>query len=264
MEALDTPATERLRDLYFHKLKHPQDSALDRQLVALVLDHAKRVIAHPSRPVVRRTEIFSRAPWEDLDLDASLEENPQLDDAEQLRVELAEEKPLSCVAILDSSASMAGEKHLLSSISVAVLLLEVAAKETSIVAFNSRANVVKRAAVEEACEETLLRFLKVQPRGFTNIGAGLEEGLKQLRSLGRRKRKIGLIATDGRSTEGDNPLKFASQYDSLIVLHLHGPGSHIDASRELAQHGHGICLEVERFDELPRRLYDALRKIARM
>jgi hypothetical protein len=88
--------------------------------------------------------------------------------------------------------------------------------------------------------------------------------LKEARKLGATHRKVGLIATDGRSTEGADPMEVARQFDFLLVLHLHGPGSHLEASKEMAQHGGGLCLEVERFEELPRRLYDALRFLARM
>ena len=104
------------------------------------------------------------------------------------------------------------------------------------------------------------------PRGFTNIARGLEMGMKQFTRgrLPHGRRKVGLIATDGRSTEGGDPAEVARQFDFLVVLHLHGPGSYIEGSREMASRGHGVCLEVERFEELPHRLYEAVRMLARM
>jgi hypothetical protein len=258
--------TDLLREIYFQKLHTfgKVSTEFDRELVNLVLEHAKKVIAHPSRPTVTKLENFLQSPFGELALEESIEENPFLNDPETLLVEQPEEKPFSCVAMLDCSASMSGEKHLLASIAVAVLLLEVPPKDTSLVTFASDATTIKKLSVEEAREETVLRFLRTQPKGFTNISRGLEEGLIQLRGQSGRKRKVGLIATDGRSTEGGDPLLMAKEYDFLVVLHLHGPGSHIEASQQLAQQGHGICLETETFEELPKRLYEALRLLARM
>lgn len=254
-----------MRALYFQKVHTSMhDKTADHKLVDLVLDHAKRVIAHPSRPTVTKTESFLREPFGELALEESIEENPLLHDAEDFLVQYSEEKPFSCVAMLDASSSMSGEKHLLASIAVAVLLLEVQSKDASVIVFASEAKRIKGLLSDEAPEETILSFLRTHPRGFTNIARGLEEGLSELRKQGGRKRKVGLIATDGRSTEGKDPIEIAREYDFLVVLHLHGPGSHIDASKQIAQAGHGICLEVEKFEELPRKLYEAIRVLARM
>jgi Mg-chelatase subunit ChlD len=254
-----------MRRLYVERLHSAQPNPqADKELVSLVLDHAKKVIAHPSRPLIMEQESFRRAPFSELALEESIEENPLLSDVDDLLVEHASEKPFSCVALLDASSSMSGEKHLLASIAVAVLLLEVQAKNTSVVVFASDAKPIKNLLVQEEPEETILRFLKSRPRGFTNIARGLEAGLLQLNRQGGKKRKVGLIATDGRTTEGKDPLDVAARYDFLVVLHLHGPGSHLDASKEIAQKGNGICLEVENFDELPRKLYEAVRMLARL
>ncbi len=254
-----------MRTVYFQRLRSQKnDPAMDRQLVHLVMEKAKSIVAHPSRPTVTHLENFSRAPFGELSLEETLEENPGLSTSAELLMEESREKPFCCVTLLDVSASMSGDKHLLASIAVAVLLLEVPPKDTSLVVFASHAKTIKRLSFEESREQTILRFLRVQPKGFTNIYGGLDEGLKQFRLGGVRGRKVGLIATDGRSTEGGDPLEVAAKYDFLVVLHLHGPGSHLEASQDIAQKGHGICLEVERFEELPRRLYDAVRLLARL
>lgn len=241
-----------------------QNPMTNKQLVALVLEHARRVIAHPSRPMIQRTETFLREPFGEITIEDSLEEDPTLLDPGQFLVTVNEEKPFSCVAMLDTSSSMSGDKHLLASVAVAVLLLEVEPKDASVIVFNSDATAIKELRSDDPPEKTVLSFLRTKPRGFTNIASGLELGLRQLKRFGSQKRKVGLIATDGRTTEGKDPIDIAREFDSLIVLHLHGPGSHIDASREMAQAGHGVCLEVEKFEELPKRLYDAVRLLARL
>lgn len=254
---------EHLRNLYLQRARATQgDTTLDREVVRLVLEHAKRVIAHPSRPVHVSTQPFLDYPLSDLALEETLEESPLLTAPEDFLVEVAREKPFSVSAILDCSSSMSGDKHLLASIAVAVLLLEVERHNTALTVFASDAQTIKALGSADSPETTVLKFLKSQPRGFTNIAKGLEAGLKQAKKA-QHKRAVGLLASDGRTTEGGDPMVVARQFDHLVVLHLHGPGSHLDESKALAQAGHGQCLEVEDFEELPRRIYDAVKILSR-
>jgi hypothetical protein len=253
-----------MRQLYFKQLHTSQsDKKSDQALVSLIVEHAKKVVAHPARPTHLKTESFLEKPDADLAIEETIEESPIVEGPENLLVQYQQEKPFSCVVILDTSSSMSGDKHLLASIAVAVLVLEVGSKDNALVVFASEAKTIKKLGVLEKPEATILRFLKHQPKGFTNLSAGLEEGLKQLKSHAARKRKVGLIATDGRSTEGGNPLKAASQFDFLVVLHLCGAGSDLEASQEMAQAGKGVCLQVEKFEDLPQRLYESLRMLSR-
>ncbi len=230
---------------------------LDRRLVEKILEHARQVIRHPSRPRTTESVPFVENLEGELDLEESLENDPKLKDVSDLRVEISFEKKTQCVAMLDCSSSMSGDKHLLASIAVAVMLLEVP-ESSSLITFASGATVIKSSQSSQTLAATLLKFLRVKPRGFTNIGKGLEFGLKQ-----SMKKRIGLLASDGRTTEGEDPIEIARRFDSLVVLHLHGSGSDLAASQRIAQSGHGYCLEVERFEELPRRLYEALRVMVR-
>lgn len=253
-----------MRQLYFRQLHSSQsDKKSDEVLVSLILDQARRIIAHPARPMRLKIASFLDKPDADLAIEETIEESPILEGPENLLIEYQEEKPFSCVVMLDASSSMSGEKHLLASIAVAVLVLKVATSDSGVVVFSSDAKEIKKLGVSERPQETVLRFLKHQPKGFTNLASGLEAGLKQLKSSKAKKRKVGLIATDGRSTEGENPLEQASRYDFLVVLHLCGPGSDLESSQEIAQAGKGVCLQVEQFEDLPGRLYEALRMLSR-
>ncbi|MBI1861487.1 MAG: VWA domain-containing protein [Deltaproteobacteria bacterium] len=235
-----------------------QDPETDKKLVEAVLKRARQVIAHPTRP--KKVEIlpFEEFPQDEFELEQSFENDPTLNDSKEMVVEVESDKPTYCVAMLDSSSSMSGDKHLLASIAVAVMLLELP-ETSSLVTFASDANVIKGVDSNQTVEETVLKFLKVRPRGFTNIGRGLETGLRQ-----KYRKRVGLLASDGRTTEGEDPFEIAKKFDSLIVLHLHGSGSDIESSRQIAQKGHGTCVEVERYEDLPRKMYDALRLLARM
>lgn len=251
-----------MRQLYFQQVQASvPDPKRGQALVALILDHAKKIIAHPARPRKQRIDTFVNQPQADLAIDETLEESLFFDTPEQVLVEYSEDRSFSCVMILDTSSSMTGDKHLLASIAVAVLVLEVPTQDHALVVFSSEAKTIKKLLVKELPQTTLLKFLSHQPRGFTNIASGLKEGVNQLRQ-GNRK-KIGVIATDGRSTEGENPIEIAKHYDFLVVLHLCGAGSDLEASQQIAQAGNGMCLEVEKLEDLPRRLYEALRMLAR-
>ncbi len=258
--------TQLMRELYFQRNGQIQPNPLaDKKLVSLVLDHAKKVIAHPSRPQILKKDNFLRVPFGEVSIEDTLEETPWIEEItpETLQVEVTEEKPFTCVAMIDASSSMSGDKHLLASIAVAVLLFEIQTRDASVIVFSSKAQVIKKLSAEEAIQSTVLNFLKCQPRGFTNIASGLSEGLNQFQHFGAGKKRIGLIATDGRTTEGGDPGEVAKKFDFLVVLHLHGPGSHLESSQALAAQGNGICLEVETFEQLPKKIYDAVRVLAR-
>lgn len=267
MEGAAGDQTSKLmRQLYFERMGRPQSSEpADKKLVSLVLEHAKKVIAHPSRPQLIKKDVFSRVPFGEIDLEDTLEETPLLSEItpDTLKVELTEEKLFTCVAMIDASSSMSGDKHLLASVAVAVLLFEIQSRDASVITFSSKAQVIKKLSVEESIQTTILNFLKSQPRGFTNIAKGLEEGINQFKRFGKGKARVGLIATDGRSTEGQDPSEIAKHFDFLVVLHLHGPGSHLESSQAMAAEGNGICLEVENFSQLPKKIYEAVRVLAR-
>jgi Mg-chelatase subunit ChlD len=164
--------------------------------------------------------------------------------------------------MIDCSSSMSGEKHLRASIAVAVALLQIPSRDVSVIVFHSQALVVKAMGEAVLPEKSVMEFLRSRPKGFTNIALGLTRGMEQ--ACLSSKRRVGLIATDGRHTEGRDPNEAARRFDFLVVLHLHGPGSSLEASKALAAAGHGICLEVEEFSHLPNQLNQALKRMSRL
>lgn len=257
---IDTPH-DVLRRLYFERLHRAgRDERVDREVVRLVLEHAKRIVSHPTRRQTIRVNTFAQKPWAELAIEETLEEHPRVDNPEEVLVEERFDQRFPCTVMLDCSSSMSGEKHLLGSIAVAVLLIQLPPEDAAVVTFSSTSEVIKKLRAPTDPAETVLRFLRRQPKGFTNIYSGLEAGLGQAR-VGRFR--TGLLASDGRSTEGGDPLEIASRFENLVVLHLHGPGSDLEASRRIAQKGNGICVEVQEFSQMPRRMYDAVRWLAR-
>lgn len=231
-------------------------------LIERVLSQAKHITVHPSRPSRRELHAFNQALIGDLDIESTLEESVLMDSNEKLFIENTVPQVFSCVAMLDTSASMAGEKHLVVSVGVAVLLLKIPGIDLGIEVFNSQSHSVKGLSFAQKPENTVSDFLRIRPTGFTDIALGLEKGLKHFAKSGV-KRKIGFLMTDGRSTLGADPIEQAKLFDRLIVLHLHGPGSYLEASEEIALAGNGLCLEVHEFRDLPQRMYEAVRILSR-
>lgn len=257
-------ADDLLRERYFRRAHgYPATAATDRELVALILEKARRVVSHPARPTYSEVLPFPEAPFEELALEESLDENPTLDEATGLRVERKRERRVRCVAMLDTSSSMAGEKHLLASVAVAVLLLELPPEDAGLCVFSTGARVVRRLNEKKSAEATVLDFLRTTPKGFTDIGLGLKKGHGEAVRSGSSARSVGILVSDGRSTEGEDPIPLARRFRTLVVLHLDGPGSDLAASQALAQAGGGTCLVVDDFADLPRRLYDAVRLVLR-
>jgi Mg-chelatase subunit ChlD len=257
-------ADELLRERYFRRIHgYPANASTDRELVALILEKARRIVSHPTRPTFSEVLPYTQAPFEELALEESLDEDPTLDAVEALRVERQRERRVRCVAMLDTSSSMAGEKHLLASVAVAVLLLEMPPEDAGLCVFSTGARVVRRLGERKSAQATVLDFLRTTPKGFTDISLGLRKGHEEAVRSGSSTRSVGILVSDGRSTEGDDPLPLARRFRTLVVLHLDGPGSDLAASQALAQAGGGTCLVVDDFADLPRRLYDAVRLVLR-
>ena len=254
---------QRMREVYFTNLARKKpDPEEEQRLVDLVFESAKRIVVHPSRPRYRKLTQWQAGGTGEFAIEETLDENPTLLDWEQIYLENQEERQPVFHGLLDCSSSMSGEKHLLASIAVAVMLLDSPPAGISLFTFANESRLIRQLGHTESIRETLLRFLRHRPKGFTNIRAGLEAAWKEHQRLGGRRRCVGLLASDGRSTEGGDPLEVAKYFDTLVVLHMQGPGSSIEASRELAAAGNGWCLEVKELSELPHRLYDALRAVA--
>lgn len=253
-----------MRALYFEKQQGIHSGPKnDQTLASLILDRARKIISHPARPRRNLIKSLRDYPEGDLELESSLEENVFLNSVDDLQVEISKEKSFSCAVILDTSSSMAGEKHLLASLAIAVLTLEIPSENSAIILFSSEGKTLKKLSEKEDPESTILNFLRYQPRGFTNIYEGLNETLKEFKRQKKNQKRIGLLATDGKSTEGGDPIELARQFDFLVVFHLCGPGSDLEVSKKIAHAGHGFCVEVQSLEELPQHLYQILKKMSR-
>ncbi len=227
-----------------------------------------REVVRRARQMIRPTSVprwpvftLDSTPESELALEETLEENPLLHENE-LYFENWQKKRITCCLMLDQSASLAGDRHFLSAVAVAVLMQVIPLSGIGLVCFNSVAQVAREMGSTERVESTLYRILATPPQGLTNLESALALGLRVSSHFPTRSR-VGLLVTDGRSTAGSHPGESARQFDYLAVLFLDGPGSDAQSARDLAAAGHGQFFHVPSFSDLPRRLYDAVRLLAR-
>jgi Mg-chelatase subunit ChlD len=102
-------------------------------------------------------------------------------------------------------------------------------------------------------EQIAQSILDVPALGYTNIGAALSEGLKQL-GRGRHKNKVGILISDGKHTAGPDPVPEAARYRSLSVVLVGDFNTDPDTCRAMAAAGHGRLYKAPNFSSLPRAL----------
>jgi Mg-chelatase subunit ChlD len=216
-----------------------------------------------SKPAAKRkkvdvTEGFSG----DLIIEDTLENmlGKSIADSKDIIVEVKKERRINAALMVDTSLSMTGRKLAWAAVSAAVLAKRISLKDISVIAFESTANILKHIGKSERLERLIERILNVYATGYTNIEDGLKKGLYQLR-LGTQPEKIGIIITDGKYTEGGDPLDLASKYKKLYVLMTKDYNSDERLCRKMASQGGGQVYTITQYEEIPYRLYRILNEI---
>ncbi len=169
-------------------------------------------------------------------------------------------KQRGTVLMLDISNSMQREKILLASLAIGVLAYRLKGEYYSILTFADKVEVIKQMEKTMTIEELLDKMLEIMPKGATDIGKALDEGLEQL-SKKVTHEKIGILITDGWVTAGDNPVDIAKNYPKLHVLQVPiGVGGGDDQMCiDMAQEGRGMRLKIKDFEEIPRAILEVLK-----
>ena len=158
----------------------------------------------------------------ELDVEATLEGalgKPCPEDGDWI-VERRVERRHQVVLMMDTSLSMAGEKMALAAVAAAVLALNLAPGDLSVVLFADEARTVVRVHEEVPVVELVRRMLETPCCGATNVAAALELGCCEL-ERGRDPRRCGLLVSDGLYTAGSDPRAVAACYRTLHVLLTH-------------------------------------------
>lgn len=234
----------------YHRLKrllpgHLRAEVQDRAINA-ILDRARSMLRHNSRPTRRRQDSW---PGEgELDLDATLDA-PRPWGPDDLVVERSEAREADVVAILDMSLSMTGEKVALTALATVILRLRL--DRLAVVAFDTRAHRLVRVGEEVTPRELVRRILEVPAQGYTNIEDGLRQSLDELRHS-RRRERVGVLMSDGIANVGGDPVRVAAQFPRLHVVQI-GP-EEPQGSRcctRMAQAGRGRRYRAETWEALP-------------
>lgn len=248
----------------FHeKLKRTSDPLLKervkRSAVLAILGRSRGALGSISRPYKLQSESWERFPDHELDLDASLDDDPLL---ENLLVETKTDKRAEVIICLDTSLSMTGRKLAMLGVTVGTLALQLPAEDLAVINFESDARLVKGLGTDLNPFQTVARFLEAPAKGLTNMEAALKLAIRE-QAKGNLSRRHVILMSDGRFTAGARPDYLVPQLERLHVVQAGNPWSHNRFFRRLAKLGQGRFLQVKHFDDLPRALYSLVYEILR-
>lgn len=212
-----------------------------------------------SRPHQWKSASWSENPDEELDLDASLDEDPTL---QNLIVEKKEPRRAEVIICIDTSLSMTGKKLALTAVSLAVMALQLEPEDLSVIAFESDAALIKPLGTKFDVYKVLEKFMEVPAKGLTNIEAGLLMAKKQIEA-GKLSKKAVILMTDGRFTAGRNPDYLVPGLPKLHVVLTGNPWTSPRFCRDLARQGRGKFVRVAKIEQLPKALYSLVHEIIR-
>jgi Mg-chelatase subunit ChlD len=181
---------------------------------------------------------------------------------ESLRFNARVEKTKDLGIAMDASLSMTGEKLALLAVSAAVVALCVPTKNLALMGFDSRTKWIKRFGESLSVEALIERILELPAGGFTNVELALLEFLSTLDRTHKPQANIVLIS-DGKYTEGHDPIYLASRFKHLSVLKIGKDHAGRNLMQELSAKGNGRFFEARRISDLPRTMYGAIKTLLR-
>jgi len=202
----------------------------------------------------------------DFDLEATMEQIleryptgiPVLRRNDIIGIERRERKK-NGVLVLDASGSMMGERNINAALSAAVMAYSMRQDKFGVIAFNTKAFLIKGIKDDLPIEEIMDRILDLEAVGYTNIEDGLKMGALQIKDL-KTRFKWAILLTDGAYNKGDDPRYLCKHYEKLHVINLPGGkkwGQRV--CKDLARLGGGRYVTVSSYNEVPRALMKIMR-----
>ncbi|NHJ02166.1 MAG: VWA domain-containing protein [Candidatus Heimdallarchaeota archaeon] len=169
------------------------------------------------------------------------------------------ERQKNGVLILDASGSMMGERNINAALSAAVMAYSMRQDKFGVIAFNTKAFLIKGIKDHIPTNEIMDRILDLEAVGYTNIEDALKMGAIQLKGI-KSRFKWAILLTDGAYNKGEDPRYLCKQYEKLHVINLPGGkkwGERV--CKDLARLGGGRYVTVRNYNEVPRALMKIMR-----
>lgn len=202
----------------------------------------------------------------DLDLDATLsrlDRHPRLR-AEDVRVRAWRSPATAYVLLVDASGSVAGHRIATALVTAAAVAARMRPDdELAVIAFWSRAVVLRPIRSIAATADLVGALLTVRGGGMTDLSLALRTGLRQAATARAPRREV-LLLTDGMATAGSDPVAAAAGTGAAGGrLHVLGLDGDDDASRRaclrLAGAGGGRYADLPRPSHAAAAVADVLR-----
>jgi hypothetical protein len=249
----------RFRDIQRYGHIEPKlKKEMGEKAIRAILDRARAAFGPVQKPY--RYEMVHESLGEDLkargasvelDIEESLAER-------EIRYQARVEKNYGIILLLDTSLSMKGEKLALLGVTIAAVASMIPASALCILGFDSEIHVIKEFNEIISSEALISRALAIPPGGFTNIERGLDAAKLRMGNGGHARARI-ILVSDGRYTEGKDPVEVAKKFPIIYPVKLgKDPGGRA-VMKEIAATGLGRFSEVREMKELPKFLLNAIR-----
>lgn len=251
----------------YHRLKKTLGEGRPRlraqeAAIQVVLDRARAILRHTSRPYVTEYHPWEQRPGAELELDRTLEGLSGPLQAKDMVVEHHIPQEMELVVILDLSLSMTGEKVALTAVAAAVLALTLPSEDLGLVAFDTTAHTLKQLGEALPVRRFVGRVMDFPAQGYTCMEAGLAMGLEVLRRR-RRPAASALLITDGVYNVGWDPLRLAPRFPRLHVIRVGDDPRERGLCERLSTAGRGELLRARDYDDLAEVCRQLTRKLSR-
>ncbi len=249
----------RFRDIQRYGYLEPKKKKeMSEQAIQAILQRARESLGPIQKPYRYVTlDQRSAEEWSTRGAASELDVEETLLQAEPM-FQVRMDKEHGLILLLDTSLSMKGEKLALLGVTVAAVCESVPADALCILGFDSEIHAIKEFSEKLSAAQAIERTLSIPAGGFTNIERGLKAARERMETLRRPGTRV-ILVSDGRYTEGKNPVIEARGFRMIYPVKIGKDPGGRSVMREIADSGQGRFSEVREMHELPRFLLHAIR-----
>ncbi|MDF1706414.1 MAG: VWA domain-containing protein [Aeromicrobium sp.] len=226
-------------------------AAVRRLAPRLILDQTRR--GTPQRRGVARQRPVPATSGGEIDLDRSMDAivaaraEARMPGMEELTASAWARPELALCLVIDRSGSMNGERLTTAAVAGAACVAR-APREHAVIAFAAEPSVVTAFDVHRPPARTIDDVLQLRGHGTTALAAALVQA-RTLLARTRARRRVVVLLSDCRPTDGVDPVGAARSLDELLVL---APSDDSDAARQLAVRAGGKFGAIDSVLDVPR------------